>query len=542
VAVLFPAPGKTVTAADLTRLQAVAAGNDVAARSRAFPTTWAPIDVGGVRGVAQVQGRDTPASSVDHPEVVSGRWLDGHGIVVERAFAQALGIRVGDSVDLGGGRVPIVGIAVSAALPPYPQLCTIGCILDRPDWFSAQPGLVWATRHQATALASPNEPLVWFQYLQLHDPGTAPAFASAHQNSGPPDGRPELTPWQDIAGRQAEQLANERTAVAFGGTLMVILALATLVVLVGGRMTDEVRRVGMLKAAGATPGFVTRLLLAAYLAIGLVAAVVGIVAGRLLAPRLVTRSAGLLGHLGATTVSMADAVTVMGCVVAIVVLASAVPAWRAARTSTLQALTDGSRPPRRHGLLVAVTARMPAPALLGLRLAGRRPRRAVLTVISVAVAVCGTVVVLYAQASLNGERGNTGGPADPQVTQLHAVTTTLSLLLALMAAVNLVFVTRASAFDARRTLAVARTLGVSPGESAAALGVTQLIPAFTGLIVGYLSGYLLFHSLAASHPMAPPTAQLIGLATLTIILTVALTAGPAGIEARRPISDALRET
>src|SRR6185437_6968868 len=132
------------------------------------------------------QGRHTPASPVDHPQVVSGRWLDGHGVVVERAFAQALGIRVGDSVDLGGSRVPIVGIAVSAALPPYPQLCTIGCILDRPDWFSAQPGLVWATRHQATALASHNEPLVWFQYLQLHDPGTAPAFASAHQNSGPP--------------------------------------------------------------------------------------------------------------------------------------------------------------------------------------------------------------------------------------------------------------------------------------------------------------------------------------------------------------------
>src|SRR5262249_54041386 len=188
---------------------------------------------------------------------------------------------------LGGHHVPVVGIAVSAALPPYPQLCTIGCILDHPSWFSAQPGLVWATRDRVASLATPREPLVWFQYLKLHDPAAAQAFAARYDPGGPPNGRPELNPWQDIAGRQAEQLANERTVVVFGSTLLVVLALATLVVLVGGRMSDEVRRVGMLKAAGATPGFVTRLLLASYLAVGLVAAVIGIAVGRLLAPQLV---------------------------------------------------------------------------------------------------------------------------------------------------------------------------------------------------------------------------------------------------------------
>ncbi len=541
VAVLFPAPGRTVTAADLARLDAEAARPGVAASSRAFPTTWAPIEAGGVRGVAQVQGRDLTASDVDRPQVVSGRWVGGPGVVVERAFARALGVAVGDSVVLGGRRVPVVGIAVSAALPPYPQLCTIGCILDRPDWHSAQPGLVWTTRRQTAASASRNEPLVWFQYLRLHHPDTAPAFTAVGASSGPPDGRPELTPWQDIAGRQAEQLANERVAVVFGSTLLVILALATLVVLVGGRMSDEGRRVGMLKAAGATPGFVTRLLLATYLAIGLVAAALGIAAGRLLAPRLVSLSAGLLGHAGATTLTMTEGAIVTGCVLAVVVVACAVPAWRAARTSTVRALTDGNHPPRRNRLVVAVSTRMPTPALLGLRLAGRRPRRAVLTTLSVAVAVCGTVVVLYAQASLNADRGSAGGPTDPQAAQLHTVTTTLTLLLAVMAAVNLVFVTRASAVDARHTLAVARTLGASPTESATALGLAQLIPAFAGLLLGFVSGTLLFHALSSSHPVAPPTTRLISLAILTVVLVIALTAGPARIEARRPISDALRD-
>jgi putative ABC transport system permease protein len=206
------------------------------------------------------------------------------------------------------------------------------------------------------------------------------------------------------------------------------------------------------------------------------------------------------------------------------------------------ALTDGGRRPRRHRLLLALSARLPTPALLGLRLTARRPRRAALTTLSVAVAVCGSTVVLYAQTSLHAERGNAGGPADPQVAQIHAVTTTLSLLLAVMAAVNLVFVTRASAVDARRTLAVARTLGVSPTQAAAGLGIAQLLPAMAGLVLGGVAGSVIFHALSSSNPATPSTAQLTGLALLTLALTATLTAIPARLEARRPIAEILRET
>jgi ABC-type lipoprotein release transport system permease subunit len=542
VALLFPAPNTTVTAVDRARLRAVARRPEVSARSRPYPMAWTSIDAHGLTGVAEVQGRDPTGSAVDRPQIVSGQWVGRDGVVIERAFAEALGLSVGDSVVLGRRQVPVIGIAVSAALPPYPQLCTIGCILDRPGWRSAEPGLVWATRHRVTTLATARQPLVWLEYLKLHDPGSAPAFADRYDLGGPPSGRPELNTWQDIAARQAEQLANERTAVVFGSTLLVILALATLVVLVGGRMSDEVRRVGMLKAAGATPGFVARLLLASYLAIGLAAAVVGLGAGRLLTPRLVTLSAGLLGQVGATSITAADAAAVIGSVLALVAIAATVPAWRAARTSTVLALADGGRRPGRHRLLLAMSAGLPTPALLGLRLTARRPRRAALTSLSVAVAVCGSTVVLYAQTSLHAERGSAGGPTDPQVAQIHAVTTTLSLLLAVMAAVNLVFVTRASAVDARRTLAVARTLGVSPTEAAAGLAIAQLLPATAGLLLGGVSGSVIFHALSSSNPATPSTAQLTGLALLTLALTATLTAMPARLEARRPIAEILRET
>ena len=155
VASVIPAPGHQVSPADLSRLASIGERPEVAAGSPAFPMTWTAIDAGGVKGVAEVQGRDATASPVDRPRVVSGHWVSADGIVLERAFAQALGVRAGDTVELAGERVPVVGIAVSAALPPYPQLCTVGCILDRPDWFTAQPGLVWATRSRAARWPRP---------------------------------------------------------------------------------------------------------------------------------------------------------------------------------------------------------------------------------------------------------------------------------------------------------------------------------------------------------------------------------------------------
>jgi ABC-type lipoprotein release transport system permease subunit len=542
VANLFPAPGRTVGAADLARLDEVAGRPEVAAQSPAYPVTWTGVAAGGVNGVAEVQGRGATASPVDRPQVVSGHWVSADGVVVERAFAQALGIGAGDTIQLGGERVLVAGIAVSAALPPYPQLCTVGCILDRPDWVSAQAGLVWATTARATGLATAREPLVWFQFLQLHHAAAAPAFASRFGDSGAAAGRPYLTPWQDVAGRQTEQLNNERAIVAFGSTLLIVLALATLVVLVGGRMSDEVGRVGTLKAAGATPGFVARVLLASYLAVGLVAALAGLVAGRLLAPRLVTRSAGLLGRLGGTTVSVTDGAVVVGTILALVAVASVLPAWRAARTSTVRALADTGRSPRRSRLLVVLSARLPTPGLLGLRLAGRRPRRALLTTLSIAVAVTGSVVALYAQASLRAEQGSAGGPADPVAAQLHTVMLAVTVLLAVMAAVNLVFVTRTTATDARRTLAVTRSLGATPTETAVGLGISQVIPAAVGLALGTVAGRVVFGSLSVSHTVAPPPAQLAGLAVLTLVIVVVLTGIPARIEAQRPIAATLRSS
>jgi hypothetical protein len=59
----------------------------------------------------------------------------------------------------------------------------------------------------------------------------------------------------------------------------------------------------------------------------------------------------------------------------------------AAPASTIRALNDPARPPRRSPRLIALSARLPVPLLLGLRLATRRPRRSILAAVSLVIMV-----------------------------------------------------------------------------------------------------------------------------------------------------------
>lgn len=539
VGTVFPAPGGSMPPARLAALGRLAHAPSVRAASGLLPETWAALEVHGIRGVAAVQGRDTRPGPVDRPEVLSGSWVRPGGVVMERAFATALGVHVGDRVSLGGRSVPVLGIAVSAALPPFPQVCTIGCILSQPGWGEAKPGLVWATRPTVRALATRREPLVRFQYLRLAHPDRAPAFAAAHGVASPLG--PTLFPWQEVARRHAELLRNERAVVLFGSSLLIVLGLATVAVLVGGRMADEVRRVGTLKALGAAPAYVARTLLTSYAVVGLAAALLGLMAGRLLSPHLVHPSAGLLGSPGSTSVSTRDVVTVIVTIWGIVFLAALLPAWRAARTSTVSALADAGRRPRRNAAFIRLSASLPTPALLGLRLATRRPRRALLAACSVAVATCGGVALLYAQSSLGAERGPAGGPADPNAAMLHTVLLTLCVPLAAMVAVILVFVARATCTDARQVLAVSRALGVSPAETILSVVVAQALPATVGLVLGVPIGVVLVEALGATHLATPGPAAVLLLVVGTLLVCLALTSLAAAAEGRRSVAQVLRE-
>ena len=93
-----------------------------------------------------------------------------------------------------------------------------------------------------------------------------------------------LISWQSIAANEGLIISIEQAILLTGSSLLGLLALASVALLVGGRMEQQTRRVGLLKAVGATPALVTAVLLAEQVALALVAAAVGLVIGRLAAP------------------------------------------------------------------------------------------------------------------------------------------------------------------------------------------------------------------------------------------------------------------
>ena len=537
----FPTWKHPISAGALRALGSLGRAPGVTSRSGPYPVTWAGVRFGPVLTGAELEGRDPGrAAAVDQPALLSGGWVRRGQAVVEGSFADALGVRVGDTIRIGARSFLVAGTAVTAAFPPYPQMCTIGCIRDTPTLASAEPGLVWLTRADLGQLAIPAQRVTYFMNLRLHSPGAAPAFAAAHGGSSAQG--PTMVTWEDLSARQAELLQNEQALVLLGSSLLGVLAIATLVVLVGGRMSDELRRVGIFKAVGSTPGFIATVLLAEYLTVALVAAGIGLVAGRLCAPLLTTPGAGLLGDAGSPSLTWNVAGVVCAVAFGVTVLATLAPALRAARVSTVQALADVGRPPKRRRALISLSAHLPPTLLVGVRLAGRRPRRALLSAASFGVAVCGIEVVLFAQAKRDAHGQNpTSGLLDPYAQRLGHVMLVLSVLLTIMAAVNLVFVATATALDNRTSLAVTRALGATPGQAAAGLGAAQVIPALLGAALGLPAGYALFSALNhAGTPARPPLWWLGTLPVGTVVLAAVLTAIPAGLGARRSVADVLR--
>jgi putative ABC transport system permease protein len=48
------------------------------------------------------EARSQTAAAAGEPRLTAGRWVRPGGVVIERAFAAALGVHVGDLIRLGG--------------------------------------------------------------------------------------------------------------------------------------------------------------------------------------------------------------------------------------------------------------------------------------------------------------------------------------------------------------------------------------------------------------------------------------------------------
>ncbi|MFI5485032.1 MULTISPECIES: FtsX-like permease family protein [Micromonospora] len=490
-----------------------------------FPIAYLTMTAGGTSAHTVVEGRDAAPVSVDRPAVTDGTWVRPGGVVVERAFADALGIRTGDTVSIDGHPLRVIGTAVTAARATYPYAGWHhpGSILVE------RGGLVWVDRSDIGTLAG-GRPLSYTAKLKLADPA-----ASAEYDVGP-----HLTTWQEIGYLNGRLYGDARMALLVGSWLLTGLALAGVAGIVAGRIIGERRRVGLLKAVGAGPAMIAAVHLAEYLVIGLAAAAAGLAAGWFAAPVLIRPSAGLIGSVNAQPPALRTVVAVTALAVTIAVAATLVPVVRAAASSTVHALADAATPPRRRRWRIWLSRRLPTALLIGVRINARRPRRARLVTVNTLITMTALVAMLMVNARVEHFDLGYTELANPRSERMDQALLVVIVVLCVLALINAVVSTWTAVLDARQPLAVARTLGATPAQAGMGLAVAQLLPAIPGVVAGIPAGIGLLEVVSTGEVRYPPGSWLLTTALGVLLAIAALTAIPAMVATRRPVVDTLR--
>jgi ABC-type lipoprotein release transport system permease subunit len=514
-----------------------------------YPVASVILRMGHLGAPVEAEGRGQAPAALDQPDLTAGSWVRPDGIVLERTFAEALGASVGDRVTLDGRAYTVAGIAVTAASAPYPNMCFPpggNCEFDLPTLSSlgsANIGLAWVTEADARSLASAAAPLADVLDLKLKNPASAQRFVIDYNAAHHLLGSGGLVAWQSIAYNDGLLVQDEQQVLTPGAWLLGLLALASVAVLVGGRTSEQASRVGLLKAVGATPALVARVLLAENVVLAVVAAAVGLLAGWLAAPLITSPGAGLVGAPGAPSITAANAGLVAAVALVVALAATLVPGIRAARVSTVTALAEQVRLPRRRAALIRISRRLPAPLLLGLRVIARRPRRALLTAASIAVTVTGLVAVLAFHATADARLGPaTSGLGDPVVDRDEQMLVVLTVALVGLAVLNAIVTAWATVLETRRSSALTRALGAAPWQLSAGMVVAQLLATLPGAVLGVPLGIGLFalaNGGGARTTTVPPVWWLVAAVLGTMLAVAGLTAIPARIDARRPIAPVL---
>ncbi|SDU85643.1 FtsX-like permease family protein [Jiangella alkaliphila] len=505
-------PHAVVHALDPAALPAITTAAGVASVGGPFPMLRFD-DVAGA-GDVYVVGRDRTDPPVDRPVVTEGTWIADGGLVVERSFARARGLTVGDRLPIGPNGLEVVGIAVTSGWAAYP---------------GHQPAMTWTTRAEAGALASAAGERRVVASLRLDDPAGAVAFARAYGATD--DAGPQVVPWEQFRSASTADARTIRVVLVTGAVALAILTAAASVVLVSGRFAEQTERAAALAAVGASAGFGAFVVVTELLVLATAAVPLAVVAGELVAPVLAANAGDALETAGGPGIVGAQTglAALGGLATALV---AAVPAYvRGVRAGTNGALTGAlaGAPSASGGAAAAVRApaRLPATAALGLRFAFRRPARALLPSAGLAVTVGMVVAALTLESTAAA-----GGLADGSylLADLRRVTYGLVVALAGLAVVNGVLLAWSTALESRRTTQVLEALGATPRQTTTVLVVAQALPAAVAALVGIPLGMGLLRLLFqlnggdAADVVAPPAGWLAAAVPATVLVTVLISA------------------
>nr|WSY49840.1 ABC transporter permease [Streptomyces sp. NBC_00886] len=381
------------------QLKATKRLDGVTASAGPYPsTTISPFDSdGGHLPDVSLVGRSGPHGDVDDLDLQSGRWAAKPGEVVLSVSFKSPFLKVGSALKasdaVGSPTLKVVGFAVSA-----------GKSAD-----------AWATPGQVSALASKDTP-VTSQMLYRFDSAGTKAQISAD--------RKKLTaavPAGALVGTQS-YLDTKRAAdtgaaatipfmVAFG-VLGIVMSVIIISSVISGAVGTSLRRIGILKAIGFTPREVVR----AYVAQALIPAgagiALGVVLGNVLATPLLQDTQQVYGTASLTVAWWVD-IVVPAVTLLVVGIAALVPALRAGRLRTVEAIAIGRAPRTGRGQLAHRAAgRLPLPRAVTYGLASpfAHPVRTAAMLLAVAF---GTVAATFA-VGLTSSLNAVGSASDPE--------------------------------------------------------------------------------------------------------------------------------
>lgn len=376
-----------VTAA---QLESTAKVDGVTTSAGPYPTvTIRPTDSDGIRlPTLTLVGRSEPRAGVDNLDLKSGRWPTRPGEIVLttalRGPATELGAALKTSDAADSPTLTIVGVALS-----------VGRTAE-----------AWATPEQVATMAAAGNPSTLQMLYRFASADTADDIAAGRDRlvaALPPDalmgGESYLDTKHAADGGAAPTIP---FLMAFG-----VLGIAMSVIIVGsvvsGAVGSGLRRIGILKAIGFTPREVVR----AYMAQALIPACIGIglgvVLGNLMALPLLDDTEEAFGD---TSLAVAWWVDVLVVAVALLTvgIAALVPALRAGRLRTVEAIAVGRAPRTGRGQWAhRAVGRLPLPRAVTYGLASpfAHPVRTAATLLAVAFGTVAATFAVGLTASLN---------------------------------------------------------------------------------------------------------------------------------------------
>ena len=531
------ANGAHVLAFVPSQADAVAIGELPGVTERSGPTPQV-LAATGPRGNELVQLAGLSRSPVvNTPLPTGGSPRPDGGIVLERSFARALGLEVGDTVEAtrwGGDRsieVPVLGTAVVPSQARYPR---------------SKPGLAWVAPATLERVKPERSAWRWSEAVRLADPSASSAFTARAAATLPPGSDPgsvSFQTWQAQRDLALGDAQGTQVIVTMFTVLLLIVAFVVVGILVGARSSEQHRQVGLLKAVGFTPRQVGIVFALESVALGVVAAVLGFALGAILAPRLAEPSAQTL--VGSPTMAANPwHILIACCVVLPVLFAGAVTSTRrSTRVTAVEAIRTGTLSPPNSRIARAVESVVPLTTELGLNDLFARGRRAVLLAAAIALTGAMAVTALSLDATLDAQRAS---EASDFPDELLLLVYTLDTVLLVITATTLVAVALLSIRERIRDYGVLKAIGFTPSQivstvisSHAALAVLASLVAIPLGIGLYLALFTIASGTSEDAVIAPWwSLTLVPIGTMLVV--VAATTLPAWLATRIRPADALR--